>query len=333
MRRFLSASIVILLAGAGASVAGTITGVDLVGALSASCNSSGGSACTPVAPFATGGAFLNKTFNSIDGNHSAAGPTTFSSSQVGTTWTGTNSDTNTGVNMVFNQSSGGNQTYLIPTTGTNGAGGGITFDLGSYNSNNSNTVANVESGVFGVNTLWTLINSVGTTSTTSTVVVTLNGYNSTGTTAISDTITLTDGYEYRGNKYSLGTYQDSAAPSCSGSACYTAASTGAITAHAGASYSDQVDVYNAVNGFSSNGYYLDGQELILGSSNPFLNGYLDSISINNNPASTVTQQMLFSGLSYQAADAAAPEPATMGILGIGLALIGGLRLRKKKNSD
>jgi len=319
MRRFISASVAVLLVGAGCSFAGTI-GVDLTNSLEATCPATGGATCTPGGTFATGG-FQNTTFST----QVAVGPSTFNSSQQSMTW-GSNT-----VNMVFNKKGLSNNTYLI-NSASNGVGGAITYDLNTYNSNSPT----MGSGVFGVNTLWTMINSVAPSA--GTVVITLNGTTGAngGGSAISDTITLTSGFEYRDTVYAVGNNTtDNATPSCGSAAACAAQTNSSVGAlHVSNTYGDQVAVFNGVNGYTNTGTgkWLDGQQLVLGATNPFLTGYLNAVTIDDVALATSPQSLLISGLAYTA-PTSTPEPATMGILGIGLALIGSLRIRKKKSSD
>jgi hypothetical protein len=167
------------------------------------------------------------------------------------------------------------------------------------------------------------------------ITVTLNGV-TPGDVAVTDTINLTAGVDYR------GTNSSTALPSCTdansnnptksvGTACTAqssdAAQVSGTDSSPGGSGGNTVVTYNNVFGTetkSGTNYYLDVQELALGTH--FAGDYLNSITITSDSPSGGKERMLFSGLTVDEA----PEPGTSALLGIGLGLAAFWKIRGRR---
>lgn len=346
MRRVVLNSGLALCVFTSASFAGTITAVDLgntAGAVySNSCHDTTGLAgsCTVSATgfTNTGSALFNSTIRGDENNQG-------SGTSNGTNFVPPASPAepltvlgNT-VNFRFDKNpSSQNALYTAPSTA--GVSSQLVIDLGTYNSNTGSGTA-YTTGVTGVDEIWTMINANDST-TSGNIIVTLSGASSSG--AVSETFTLTNEVDYRATTAALGfanstfTGTPSTVRTTEVTSCVTGGISGASCTGDGVATQAIVlgNANNTTVPLANSTYWTDVQAFTLNANNPFLNGaYLDSITISSNNASGTsgyTQAMLFAALSYDQVSSSAPEPATMGIFGIGLAVLGGLGIRKSKKS-
>jgi hypothetical protein len=166
------------------------------------------------------------------------------------------------------------------------------------------------------------------------VTVTLSGY-AVGGSAITDTVDLTAGVDYRGTKSNstvICTDANSVTSSCAGANSDTAQVFGTDSSPGGTP-GNTVVTYNNVYGGQTSGirnYYLDAQELELGGI--FAGAYLDSVTITNDSPSGGDGTILFSGLTLNQDSPVVPEPSTIALLGIGLSLGAFLKIRSRRAS-
>ena len=265
--------------------------------------------CVPSVPSANfgTGSYMNSLFSTTV---PVGTPTTSNSPQNVTTGA-----TTTPFILAQQTSPSANQ-YLGPNTVSGDTT--IVIDLGSYNSTAGNTAINNQSGIFGVDQVSTMIQANLEGSPWQGVTITLAGVATDGTTAISDVIQLTSGTDYRST-------------SSSGSV----ATTDNGVAHAGGTNAnDSVATYATQFGGLSGGVttFFDVQEIdlaALGGTNPFLNGYLDSISIASAAQNGGKERIVFSGVTVETPT---PEPATLALFGLGLALVAFWKIRSAKAS-
>lgn len=214
------------------------------------------------------------------------------------------------------------------------------IDVGTYTTNASGqqTSSNT-SGLFGVDEIWTMLNDVYASVGTQGITLTLNGYDATGTTAITETINLLAGADYRsiGNS---NTPQDitvcdvanigiaTLGSSCNGHSSSTAQTSGTDTTKVTSNYSGvAVTVYNNLyttgDTLTQNNpttaqdiYWLDAQAITLG--NAFTNGWLNSITITSHDGSTgMAEKSILSALTVDQITPT-PEPTTVGLMLFGL---------------
>jgi hypothetical protein len=220
---------------------------------SSSCS---GVSCTQSLTFATG-SYYNTVFSSTYKN--GFQPTLQSTAQNVNTQSGS-------IPVVVNNESNGNGDW-VSAAGTNKTSE-LVLDLGSYTGTVGSTMTN--QGVFSVDKIWTMLQANGEVAGSS-ISITLNGLNSLGA-AVSDTIVLTAGTDYRGTSNTASVVSD-------------AAGTGNTQATAAGSLSNGNQVYVSNNAFGTLGpdtgsayYYLDVQEIDLTSA--FIGGYLDQVIIS-----------------------------------------------------
>jgi len=304
----LTAILTMSLVAVGGAYAGNIAiPVDLTTALVGvgSCSTFN---CTPSVSTYNSGTYMNSLFSTTIPTGT---PTTSSSPQNVTTGTGT-----TPFILDAQTASPFNNSYLSSNTANGDTT--IVVDLGSYNSSGPNNVSNNTSGIFGIDQVSTMIQANLETSGWQGITITLSGYAANGTTAISDVIQLTSGTDYRGTSSSQAANTIDNGVSHSG----------------GTNSNDSVETYQSQFGGTLSGttYYLDVQEIdlaALGGTNPFLNGYLDSVSIASVAQNGGKQRIMFSGLTVESAT---PEPGTVALFGLGLACIAYWKFRKAKVS-
>ena len=168
----------------------------------------------------------------------------------------------------------------------------------------------------------------------------LSGVASDGTTAISETIRLIEGVDYRsiGNSTTnvnnrtpcdvanIGTA--ALGVNCTGDADETAQTMGTDTGFdlSNAALGITISVYNnlftGINGVTGGKSWLDAQEIYLGWANPFANGWLNTITVTNfNGTGTGTQLTQKTILSAITVETATPEPGTVFLLLGGFAAI------------
>lgn len=297
--KFLSLSLM----GIGIASAGYIpTAVDPTVTYGAQ-GSCSGNGCSPALTFATG-SYNNSLFSSTYKN--GYSPALGSSTQSVTTESGSVPF------LLENQSNGNAEWYSAAGSGKTSD---LVLDMGGFTGGVGSTMT--PTGLFSVDKLWTMIQANGEVAG-SQISITLNGLNSSNT-AVSDTIVLTAGTDYRGSSNTASVTSDAAG-----------SGNGQSTAAGSLSNGNQVYVSNNVFGTlgpdagSGNAYYyLDVQEIDL--TNAFVGGFLDQIVISGYSAGT--QRIAFNGLSVDQASPATPEPATIVLLGAGMALIGLCKLK------
>jgi hypothetical protein len=313
----ITAVILMSLAAVGAANAAgifTVVGNDITTNLAlANIGTCAGAACTPApAAFGTGGSYMNTTFVST----SNSVPTVSPNAQNVTTGSGT-----TPFVIANTSNNSSNSDTFLSTNSTNS----LVVDLGTC----SGVVASLATcGVFNIANVYTMIQANVATYGFQGVTITLNGTTANGLTALTDTVNLTEGTDYRSTSSAGGvncTVANSTGQSCAGQTSTTASSTGTDSANG-------VTVFNNVFGPDSNGamnWYLDVQELGLGSI--FTGGnYLNSITVT----SAAGERMMFSGLTLQTAatSSATPEPGTVVLLSSALAGLAFLKVRRSRNA-
>lgn len=262
--------------------------------------------CVPTVSTFTTGTYMNSLFSTTI----PTGTPTMSSSPQNVTTGGTTTP------FILASQAGGNNQYLSGNT-VNGDTT-IVIDLGSYDSTAGNNAINNVKGIFGVDQVSTMIQANLEGTAWQGVTITLGGFAADGTTAISDVIQLTSGTDYRGTS----------------SAQATTTTDNGVAHTGGTGSNDSVATYTTQFGGTLTGttYFLDVQEIDLaafGGVNPFLNGYLDSVTIASVAPSGGKQRIVFSGLTVEQAT---PEPATVALFGLGLGLIAFWKIRSAKAS-
>jgi hypothetical protein len=213
-----------------------------------------------------------------------------------------------------------------------------TIDVGNYTTNISGTQTSVNaSGLFGVDQIWTMLNDVYATPGTQGITLTLNGYDATGTNAISETVNLFNGVDYR-SIGSTNVPQDHTAcdvanigvgtlgTNCTGHTSSTAQASGTDSTIVTSNFSGvNVKVYNSVfeTGDTltpTDTYWLDVQDINLGSA--FTNGWLNKITVTSHDGTGgVSEKAILSAITVDTLTSAVPEPGTILLT---LAGLGGL---------
>ncbi len=211
----------------------------------------------------------------------------------------------------------------------------LVVNLGSYNGSNAGT-----NGLFDIDKIYTLIQAnVEAFGSSAAITVTVSGVASDGTTAISDSIVLKPGIDYRGtsNLQSI-TCTDANQTRCSGLAAVNNTQISGTNTTPGGSGGNTVITYNNVynNGSDvmTNGtvdYYFDVQEIDLpfSGANSFIGGWADTVTIASVAASGGKQRIQFSGMTLDQV----PEPGTLALFGLGFGLVGLRKLRGLRKSS
>jgi len=219
----------------------------------------------------------------------------------------------------------------------------IVVDLGTCTGLAAPTTA---CGLFNISNVFTMIQANGELYNSPDITITLNGVAANGVTPITDTIVLTAGVDYRGvasnaantvtctdaNYVGGGSCATQTSDTAQGNATDSSPATGTNSGNTVTTFNN---VFGADTGTGVNAginYYLDVQELSLPGSgvNSFLGGYLNSIQISNVGPSGARE--MFSGVTFEAASVATPEPGTVAFLGIGSALLVFLKIRKSRST-
>jgi hypothetical protein len=223
------------------------------------------------------------------------------------------------------------------------------MDVGNYTNGGLYTT-----GIFSVDQIWTMLNDWYAVAGTQGITVTLSGENAAGTQAITESVYLVAGVDYR----SIGTSPNNPTPcdvanigtatlgtNCTGDTSPTAQSVGtdssvqtSINGGSLANNGASVTVYNSAYtsaDTAGNNYWLDVQDIVLGST--FLNGYLDTITITGNDGAngcgvTATCTVDKPILSAVTVDSAVPEPGSVFLFVAGLSGIAFWRLRSAKQA-
>jgi len=237
----------------------------------------------------------------------------------------------------FDIASGGTNSNVNPFTGdtnnawapTNAAGtNSITIDVGNF------TGSQDQSGVNNVDQLWTMLNDMDGTGIAGTgISLVLSGFSDgPDPTAISETINLVVGKDYRA--IGSGAPQDKTTTDVAGGGSSPSSGTdcSAVTATVAGVC---VTVFNNVftTTVASNPYWLDAQEIGLGATSPFLNGWLNTITVESKDGGTTgqtgTQEKAI--LSAVTVDST-PEPGTVVLFATGLAGLAVVQLRRRKKA-
>lgn len=302
----------------GANAASIFTPIDLTQAPVGLATCSGASCSLPAASFTTG-TYLNQLFTATSNGVPSPSPT----AQNVTTGAGM-------VPFITNSQSGGKDTYY--TASSTNLSSEVVVDLGTC----TGVVANLSTcGAFNIADVFTMIQANVEGYGYQGITITLNGTSGNGLTAVTDTINLTAGVDYRGSSNISTTNPGgvictdaNGGSGCANDQALVSGLDATPGGTAGNSVSTSNNVYGAITNVS-NHYYLDVQELELpiNGANSFINGYLNSVTITN-LSGGAGERMLFSGLTLEAA----PEPGTIALLGIGLGLLAFMKIRRSRSA-
>ena len=254
-------------------------------------------------------------------------------------------------NGTANSGTGTGNTNNIWAPGNSAGDQSKSINVGTFTTDGSGnqTSANA-SGLFGVDQIWTMINDIYAAPTPGTagITLTLNGYDSTGLNAITETINLFAGADYRsiGNSNlpqdltscdvanigsaTLGT-------NCTGHTSSTAAASGTDTTIVTSNKTGvSVTVYNSVyvtgdtltsslSGANQDKYWLDVQDINLGTA--FVNGWLNDVVITSHDGSTgIAEKAIVSALTVDAV----PEPGSILLMVAGLGSLAFFQVKRRK---
>jgi len=216
-----------------------------------------------------------------------------------------------------------------------------TVDVGTYTTDAGGvTTSGNTTGVYGADQIWTMLNDVYATAGTQGITLTLNGFQADGVTAITESIFLTAGVDYRsiagatipGNPTACDIANIGTATlgtTCAGHTSTTAQSVGTDSSYNATNVSNGVSikVYNSV--FTTvdtlapvtNNYWLDVQDINLGGA--FAKGWLNKITVTSNDGTGMQEKAILSAVTVDST----PEPGTVVLFTTGLA---GLALFQRK---
>lgn len=345
MNRFCVISALSLL-GAVGGYAGTLIPIDLttganagvltknllgsgyIPCMSGTCNPSNTVAANP--PSGTSTSFSSVVYNGTQ--------VPFDIASGGGTPGGTNAD-NTSNNIWAPTNASGTQSVVV--------------DVGGYTGSDAATT-----GIQDVDEIFTMLNDWYATAGTQGISLLLTGVASNGTTAITESVNLVAGVDYRsiGSGANLnhdptpcdianigtatlgsnctGDSSPTAQSSATDSTFATFSSTGP-TSELGGSVTVYNSVYTSKDAMSSpDNYWLDAQAINLGGA--FATGYLDSITIESKDGTGISEKAILSAVSVDSTLGSSttlvsptPEPGTVVLLVTGLAGIGFLRILRR----
>lgn len=320
------------LATIGGATAGTVVPIDLATTphvFAGSCTYTS-SPCTPTLSTTNvngtwENAIFSSTYNSVSGLPSPSSMATNTSNPASTPF------------ILDEQSASPNyDEYESTNTADTNSVTAISIDLGTCSGRQMTSSC----GVSNVDDIYTMLQGIGDTFGNQGIMVYVTGETSNGT-AVKDTIDLTAGIDYRDTSSNGTVTCDEAnagtatlGTNCTGQASDTGQTSGVDSSPGGNLPGATVTVFNNAFGTLSQtvtnvdpNYYWDVQEISLGG--VFVNGYLDSITIEGVTSSTTANELVLNGLSLDQT----PEPGTFVMFGIGLVLAGAWRVRANRSKS